>query len=183
MSLSIRILKTVLCVCLAIAGALSEAAPGGVDLASRAGVVNAALPVHQVKARVTGVADGDTMYVELDGKSTRVRLARIDAPEKEQSFGRRSEQSLRELVGKRVVSITWHELDRYGRPIVDVVVDGLDVNGEQVRRGYAWVYRHYSHDPALLASEREAREQGRGLWADAHPIEPRLWRKAGTTRH
>ena len=131
---------------------------------------------------MTGVADGDTMYVDLDGKSTRVRLARIDAPEKAQPFGRRSEQSLRELVGKRVVSITWHEIDRYGRPIVDVMVDGLDVNGEQVRRGYAWVYRQYSHDPALLASEHEAREQGRGLWVDAHPIEPWLWRKAGTPR-
>jgi len=174
-----------------VAGALSAAAPGGVDLASRAGVVHAALPVHQVEARVTGVADGDTMFVDLDGKSTRVRLARIDAPEKAQPFGRRSEQSLRELVGKRVVSITWHEIDvsitwreidRYGRPIVDVMVDGLDVNGEQVRRGYAWVYRQYSHDPALLASEHEAREQGRGLWVDAHPIEPWLWRKAGTPR-
>jgi len=182
MSLSIRLLKSALCAGLAVAGALSAAAPGGVDLASRAGVVHAALPVHQVEARVTGVADGDTMFVDLDGKSTRVRLARIDAPEKAQPFGRRSEQSLRELVGKRVVSITWREIDRYGRPIVDVMVDGLDVNGEQVRRGYAWVYRQYSHDPALLASEHEAREQGRGLWVDAHPIEPWLWRKAGTPR-
>jgi len=181
--MSIRLLKSALCAALAVAGALSAAAPGAVDLASRVGVVHAALPVHEVEARVTGVADGDTMYVDLDGKSTRVRLGRIDAPEKAQPFGRRSEQSLRELVGKRVVSISWREIDRYGRPIVDVMVDGLDVNAEQVRRGYAWVYRQYSHDPTLLASEREAREQGRGLWADAHPIEPRLWRKAGERRH
>lgn len=127
-------------------------------------------------AMVTGVADGDTLYANVDGHSIRIRLAQIDAPEKAQAFGRRSEQSLRELVGKRQVELTWKSLDRYGRPIAQVSVDGLDVNAEQVRRGFAWVFRRYSNDAALIALEEQARSASLGLWADPSPISPWDWR-------
>ena len=127
-------------------------------------------------AMVTGVADGDTLYANVDGHSIRIRLAQIEAPEKAQAFGRRSEQSLRELVGKKLVELAWKSLDRYGRPIAQVSVDGLDVNAEQVRRGFAWVYRRYSKDEALLALEAQAKAWGLGLWADPHPIPPWDWR-------
>jgi micrococcal nuclease len=97
-------------------------------------------------ATVTGVADSDTLYADIEGHTIRTRLAQIDAPEKAQSFGRRSEQSLCELVGKRPVLLWWKSLDRYGRPIAQVSIDGMDVNAEQVRRGFAWVFRRYSND-------------------------------------
>ena len=71
-------------------------------------------------ATVTGVADGDTLYADIEGHSIRIRLAQIDAPEKAQPFGRRSEQSLRELVWKRQVLLWWKSLDRHGRPIAQV---------------------------------------------------------------
>lgn len=125
---------------------------------------------------VTGVADGDTLYANVDGHSIRIRLAQIDAPEKAQAFGRRSEQSLRELVGKKQVELTWKSLDRYGRPIAQVAGDGLDVNAEQVRRGFAWVFRRYSNDAALISLEAQAKSAGLGLWADAHPVAPWEWR-------
>ena len=127
-------------------------------------------------AVVTGVADGDTLYASVDGHSIRIRLAQVDAPEKAQAFGRRSEQSLRELIGKRHVELAWKSLDRYGRPIAQVAVDGLDVNAEQVRRGFAWVFRRYSNDAALIALEDQAKSAGLGLWADPHPISPWEWR-------
>ena len=127
-------------------------------------------------ALVAGVADGDTLYANVEGHSVRIRLAQIDAPEKAQAFGRRSEQSLRELVGKRQVELAWKSLDRYGRPIAQVSIDGLDVNAEQVRRGFAWVFRRYSNDAALIALEDQAKSAGLGLWADPHPIAPWEWR-------
>jgi endonuclease YncB( thermonuclease family) len=132
---------------------------------------------HHTEGRVAAAVDGDTVFVELDGVSTRVRLAQIDAPEKAQPFGRRAERSLRELIGQRMVSMTWREVDRYGRPIVQMLAGGQDVNAEQVRRGYAWVFRRYSHDATLHALEEQARAAKRGLWADAHPVEPWEWRK------
>ena len=127
---------------------------------------------------VTGVADGDTLYANVDGHSIRIRLAQIDAPEKAQAFGRRSEQSLRELVGKKQVELAWKSLDRYGRPIAQVSVDGLDVSAEQVRRGLAWVFRRYSNDALRIALESQAKSAGLGLWADPHPFAPWDWRRS-----
>ena len=127
-------------------------------------------------ATVTGVADGDTLYADIEGHSIRIRLAQIDAPEKAQPFGRRSEQSLRELVWKRQVLLWWKSLDRYGRPIAQVSVDGIDVNAEQVKGGSDWVFRRYSNDPALLELEAQAKSAGLGLWAEPHPVPPWDWR-------
>lgn len=129
-------------------------------------------------AMVTGVADGDTLYAKVDGHSIRIRLAQIDAPEKAQAFGRRSGQSLRELVGKKQVELAWKSLDRYGRAIAQVSIDGLDVNAEQVRRGFAWVFRRYSNDAALISLEAQAKFAGVGLWADPHPVAPWEWRSS-----
>jgi micrococcal nuclease len=132
---------------------------------------------HVARGEVTGIRDGDTLFLQVEGGQLRVRLARIDAPEKKQAFGRRSEQSLRELVWKRVVTAKWHQLDRYGRPIAEVFVDEFDVNAEQVRRGMAWVYRAYSRDPDLIRLEQEARTERRGLWSEPNPVAPWVWRK------
>jgi micrococcal nuclease len=130
------------------------------------------------EAEVVAVSDGDTAHVMLEGRKTRVRLAEVDAPEHGQPFGQRSEQSLRELVWKKTVRLSWREVDRHGRPIVRITVDGVDVSEEQVRRGMAWVYRRYSRDAALLSIEREARERRRGLWADPHAVPPWEWRRS-----
>jgi len=132
---------------------------------------------HQAVGVVRAISDGDTCHVLIDGVSTRVRLAEIDAPEKAQPFGRRAEQALRELVWKREVTVSWSEVDRYGRPIVQITVDGHSVNAELVRQGYAWVYVRYSSNAQLVALQAEAKKEGRGLWADAHPIPPWEWRQ------
>jgi len=130
---------------------------------------------------VSGVSDGDTFYIAIDGKPTRVRLAQVDAPEKGQPFGQRAEQALRELIWKRDVTVVWKEIDRYGRPIVQVHAAGanlnVNVNAEMVSRGFAWVYRQYAKDQELYALEREAQQGQRGLWADANPMAPWEWRK------
>lgn len=76
------------------------------------------------------------------------------------------------------MTLEWHRLDRYGRPIADVTLDGLDVNAEQVKRCMAWVYLQYSQDAKLIALEREARAAKLGLWEQPDPIAPWQWRQA-----
>jgi len=68
-------------------------------------------------------------------------------------------------------------VDRYGRIVGRVYVDGLDVNRELVAQGFAWVYRKYSDDVELLELEAQAMEKGLGLWADPNPIPPWEWRR------
>ncbi|SMB33134.1 conserved exported protein of unknown function (plasmid) [Sterolibacterium denitrificans] len=131
---------------------------------------------------VTGVSDGDTFYMVIDGERVRLRLAQIDAPEKAQPFGRRAEQSLRDLIGKRKVTVTWAQADQYGRPVVQVEADGLNINAEQVRRGFAWAWPRYVTDPRLFDLQAEARAERRGLWADPNPVEPWVWRQVQKNR-
>jgi endonuclease YncB( thermonuclease family) len=76
------------------------------------------------------------------------------------------------LVANHTVSVDDQGTDQYGRMLGMVYVDKINANAEQVWLGMAWVYRHYSHDPALLALERDARQARRGLWADPDPVPP-----------
>ena len=61
-----------------------------------------------LEARVVGVTDGDTVTV-LDSQQgpVQVRLAGIDAPEKDQPFGSRSKQSLSNAVMGKPVRVEW----------------------------------------------------------------------------
>ena len=113
----------------------------------------------------------------MDSRQLKIRLSDIDTPERKQPFGTKAKQALSELAfGKkaRVVEVT---VDRYGRIVGRVYVDGLDVNRELVAQGYAWMYRKYSNDAELLELEAQAKENGLGLWADLNPIPPWEWRR------
>ena len=121
---------------------------------------------------VVGVADGDTLRVVCAGRETTVRLRDIDAPEWRQPYGRRARKELSALVHGRDVQLEGDELDYYGRLLATVWIDGINVNREMTRRGYAWAYRRYLRDPALVEDEHEARRERAGLWADDAPMPP-----------
>jgi endonuclease YncB( thermonuclease family) len=144
-------------------------------------VVALALGVHDVHAdfrgKVVSVSDGDTLTVLVDRTLIRVRLAGIDAPERGQAFGDASRRSLASIVAARIVDVRERGRDRYGRVLGEVRIDGVDANAEQVRRGYAWVFRRYSHDARMIALEAEARAERRGLWIEPDPVPPWLWRE------
>ncbi len=77
----------------------------------------------------------------------------------------------------------WDKRDRYGRIVGFVIVDGHDVNLEQVKTGMAWFYRYYQRELSPEDRERyaKAEDQARtdrlGLWQDKHPIPPWEWRR------
>lgn len=126
---------------------------------------------------MVAIADGDTATVLHDNEQVRVRLAEIDAPEKKQPFGTRSQQSLAELVFGKTVTVREAGKDRYGRTIGYLIFDGTNANTEQIRRGMAWVYDRYVTDRTLYAHQDKAKNSRTGLWADASPIPPWEWRK------
>jgi len=152
---------------------------------------------QEFSARVIAVLDGDTVLVlhrtagQRAGGLVKIRLAEIDAPEvghagmggwppnsqKAQSFGAASRSSLVEMVLHRQVRVHTVAVDKYGRTVAQLEVNGLKVNEEMVRRGMAWEYSHYHSDRRYIALEKEARQAGRGLWAQHDPIPPWRWRK------
>lgn len=145
-----------------------------------ASITNAATLVGQV----VGVTDGDTITV-LDAGHTqyKIRLAGIDAPEKKQAFGQVSKKSLSDLVYEKVVSVEYSKQDRYGRIVGKVLVNGLDANLEQVKRGMAWFYKKYENEQPLqdrldyFHAQDLAEMEKVGLWADNGPVAPWDFRK------
>ncbi len=141
----------------------------------------AAVQAGELRGRVVGVMDGDTLAVlDADNQEHRVRLAEIDAPEKRQPYGQRSKQSLSGLCFGLAAVIEDKGRDRYGRVIGRVNCAGIDASAEQVRHGMAWVFDRYATDRTLYAIQEEARAARRGLWSDTAPVPP--WEYRAATR-
>lgn len=129
---------------------------------------------------VTRVIDGDTIEVNIDGASYKVRYMGIDTPELDDkraeycALAQEATRYNRQLVeGKRVrLEQDVSETDQYGRLLRYVYVDDLLVNAELVRQGLAWAkvyepdtkYQNY-----LEELEEEARQASRGIWALTPP--------------
>ncbi len=136
-----------------------------------------------IEGKVVGVADGDTITL-LDSTNTqhKIRLSGIDAPEKKQPFGNRSKESLSYLVFAKTVTVETDKLDKYKRNVGKVLVNGVDANLEQVKRGMAWHYKAYEREQpaadrkAYSDEENEAKAARRGLWNDAEPVPPWVFR-------
>ena len=133
---------------------------------------------------VVSIADGDTITL-LDASNTqhRIRLAGIDAPESHQAFGEQSKQSLSELIYGKEVIVTYQKTDQYGRLVGKTLLDGKDINLEQVKAGMAWHYKFYEDEQTpedrdlYTRAESEARAARRGLWQDPNPVEPYQFRR------
>ena len=151
-----------------------------------------------LQGKVVKIADGDTVTIVDDrGKKHRIRLAGIDAPEKDQPYGDVSTQGLVELVSGKTVTIEYKKRDRYKRIAGKVLVDPpgdvfcmaldcvkkIDAGLEQIKAGLAWHYKYYQmeqseEDRGLYSkSELEARKTQKGLWNDKDPMAPWEWRR------
>src|SRR6267378_1738684 len=83
---------------------------------------------------VVRVADGDTITV-LDSSNTqhRIRLEGIDAPESHQAFGTQSKNNLSDMVFRKDVTVVYQKTDQYGRLVGKIVLEGKDINLEQLK--------------------------------------------------
>lgn len=128
--------------------------------------------------------DGDTVLFKPDhyppGSRAflKVRLADIDAPETGQPFGEAATEALKALVLKQRAQLEIVATDAYGRKLGRLIVDARSVNAELVRRGLAWASARGADRHGMSALQREAQDERIGLWQDAAPTPPWVWRKA-----
>ena len=134
----------------------------------------------EISGFVVGIMDGDTLKLLTDDRrELRIRLAEIDAPEKNQAYGDVSKRSLSDLAYGKPASVHVVDTDRYGRIVGRVYIGTLDVNLAQVGRGMAWAYTEYLTDPQIAKLEARARQARVGLWADSRePVPPWEFRHA-----
>jgi micrococcal nuclease len=113
---------------------------------------------------VDRVIDGDT----FDSAPGRVRLYGVDAPERGDECFREATDRLQELAGDSVrVDLGPREMDEFNRVLAYVYTEAGDsVDETLVKEGLARAWtRDGQHRDALMALEREARQQGIGcLW-------------------
>lgn len=113
------------------------------------------------------MTDGHTITIlDADKVQHKIRLEGIDAPESKQAFGTKAKQALSDRVFGKSVRVEWKEKDCYGRTLGHVYAGSDHVNLSMIRDGYAWHCKRYNKDQKLADAEVEAREAGRGLWAD-----------------
>ena len=128
------------------------------------------------------VIDGDTVLFKPDhfGAASRafmkVRLAGIDAPEANQPHGEAATRSLRDMALKQRASLEIVATDSYGRKLGRLAVGSLQVNAELVKHGHAWASSR-GPDASLRTLQFDAQRERRGLWQDANPTPPWVWRR------
>jgi len=145
----------------------------------------AASPIQPgtVTAQVVRVIDGDTIEVNIGGKSYTVRYIGIDTPETVhptkpvEYLGKEASDKNKELVSGKTARLDKDvsETDKYGRLLRYVYVGDLFINAELVRLGYAQVATYppdVKYQDLFLKLQREAREAGRGLWGIAVTTAP-----------
>jgi endonuclease YncB( thermonuclease family) len=136
-------------------------------------------PPRSWAAVVTHVSDGDTVWVRpaRGGSRVAVRLLDIDAPEICQRSGTQSRDALAHQVLRRTVTVEERGRDDFGRVLARLHRSGQDVGERLVAEGHAWSYRFRNQPGPYHAQEAQARQARRGLWAAAHPLEPRAFRR------
>jgi micrococcal nuclease len=128
--------------------------------------------------------------VKGDSGELTIRLAGIDAPERSnkkmgpgQSFSQEAAKYLAGLVLNESVELKECGVDRYGRILGIIVLQGTDINLEMLKMGFAEVYREkpvrgFDRAP-YIAAQREAMEKKKGMWVQGlEYVSPRDWRRS-----
>ncbi|MBL8159685.1 thermonuclease family protein [Candidatus Saccharibacteria bacterium] len=125
---------------------------------------------------VIDVADGDTIYVSMDGIRESIRLVGVDTPETHhpskpaQCYGTEATQFTRNLVKgkpvKLVADTKQPNRDKYGRLLRYVFLqDGRELNELLVTGGYAFVTNFNTEKKKEFRQLQEAAKNSRtGLW-------------------
>lgn len=129
---------------------------------------------------VTHVTDGDTFDIMINGNKSRVRMLGINTPESVdprrpvECFGREASNYLKSLIDNKQIRLEKDpnkpDTDEYGRLLRYVFLGDTNIGEVMIRNGYAYEYTYkseqYVYQKQFKQSEKLARENKRGLWAD-----------------
>lgn len=149
-------------------------------LIGAASIVSAqARPGSTYTAHLVRIIDGDTIHVrDTAGEAHRIRLAMIDAPEREQPFGTEATKKLSELLRQGTVRLNVKCIDKYNREVAFVYCEGKDVSAEMLKDGMAMHY-HMNFDNCDIYDkfEEAAKRHRQGLWAQEKVEKPWDYRR------
>ena len=131
---------------------------------------------------VSRFVDGDTIAVEMNGQTEKVRLVGVDTPETHkpntpvQCYGPAAAAFTRATIGTQQVRLASDPLstdrDRYGRLLRYVYLpDGTLLNERLIQGGYGFYYPYFPFTKAkqFATDEQVAMTAHKGLWGSCHP--------------
>jgi micrococcal nuclease len=126
-----------------------------------------AVPDFDETGRVIQVIDGDTIDVEINGSSFRVRYVGVNTPERDEPCYSDARDANARFVSGQVVGLVRDSsnTDQYGRLLRYVYVGSIFVNRELIVGGYAEAVKYGSDDrhwADFVAQEQIAAQNGRG---------------------
>ena len=92
-------------------------------------------------------------------------------------YGMESKDELVRLIGGKRVSILVYGPDKYGRSLGDIYCDGVFIQEQMLKGGFAWHYKMCDKRPEFAKWQREAKKARRGLWSLDKPQKPWIWRR------
>ncbi|MCB5191848.1 thermonuclease family protein [Methylobacillus arboreus] len=136
-----------------------------------------------ITGKVIHIADGDSLTIMANNTQHKVRLLGIDAPERNQAYGKQARVALNRAINGKNVTVDWNKRDDYGRIVGKVVYNGQDINLQQIQKGMAWHYKYYEREQEpedrsrYAQAEYQAKRDKQGLWQDASPVPPWQYRR------
>jgi len=145
------------------------------------GCVSLCTSVHAYEATAGKILDGDSFRIQYGRKTETIRLYGIDCPEYRQDGWRQAKKLTSAFIKNQYLDIRPLDIDRYGRTVALVYVQGRLLNAELIAQGWAWFYRRYCHTQPLCRQldslERDARTHRKGIWAKKSPVPPWVWKR------
>jgi micrococcal nuclease len=120
--------------------------------------------------------DGDTVKVHDASTAYKLRINHIDAPERNQNYGKKSRRALMELCKNSAIQIIITGTDQYHRRLGNLSCNQQDVSLYMLKNGHAWFNKCYSKKKDFALAEENARKNKLGLWQDEKPMPPWVWR-------
>ena len=131
---------------------------------------------------VTRFVDGDTIAVNMNGKTEKIRFIGVDTPETHkpntpvQCYGPAAAAFTKNTIGSQKIRLESDPLstdrDRYDRLLRYVYLpDGTLVNEKLIQGGYGFYYPYFPFSKSKLfnADEQKAIAEHKGLWGNCHP--------------
>jgi len=153
-----------------------------------AGLVTACSDPSQDSYKVT---DGDSfkqISESNDQQNLSYELAYLDAPEREQPFGREAKEYLKEvLLDPRLKIVTLPD-DNSTKQQVELFINGQSVNLAMVSEGFAWASLQIPDKTIghkYIDAQKRAVENLQGIWSLGHGlmIAPWQWRQQGQEKN
>ena len=88
-----------------------------------------------------------------------------------------SKDNLDKYIAGKTVTVQYQKKDKYKRILGTIYYNNKDINLQQVKDGYAWVYKKYSNNQTYYKEETKAKESKKGLWIEKNPVAPWEFRK------